>query len=114
MRREWEEKRIGDGLYSEGSNRGRTKEKEYQGRGKSQGRGDLNDIESYYYKTKGHKQMMCKEMKEDLKRIRSLSDGGRKENENCGNAALGFVGDDDEYDGTLLVNWGEGVVHNKK
>ena len=34
--------------------------------------------------------MMCKEMKEDLKRMRSLRDGGRKESENSGNSALGL------------------------
>ena len=46
VRREGEEKKsVGDGLFSEGSNKGRTKEKEYKGRGKSHGRGDLSDKE---------------------------------------------------------------------
>ena len=40
-----EKKRDGDGLYSEGSNKWRTKEKGYQGRGKSQGRGYLSEKE---------------------------------------------------------------------
>ena len=55
-------------------------------------------------------QMMCKEFKEDLKRMESLRDSGRNENESNGSAALGFVGDDD-YDRALLVD--RGVVHSK-
>ena len=46
---------------------------------------------------------MCKEFKEVLKRMKSLRDSGRNENESSGSAAIGFVGDDD-YDGALLVD----------
>ena len=54
VRREGEENKcVGHRLYSEGSNRGRTKEMGYQARGKSQGRGDLSDKECYYCKKKG-------------------------------------------------------------
>lgn len=45
--------------------------------------------------------MMCQEMKDDLMKMRSLKDGGRKEGENSGNFTLGFVGDHDDYDGLL-------------
>ena len=97
VRREGEEKKsVGDGLYSKGSNRGRTKEKRYQGKGKSQGKGDLSDNEYCYYKKKRHIQMICKEMKGDLKRMTSLRDKGRKEYKNSKNATLGVVGNDDE------------------
>lgn len=34
--------------------------------------------------------MICKEMKEDFKRIRRVIDGGRKEGDNSRNVALGF------------------------
>lgn len=37
--------------------------------------------------------MMCIEMKDDLKRMRSLNDGVRKEGKSSGNVALGFVFD---------------------
>ena len=112
VRREGEEKKdVGDGLFSEGSNGGRTKEK-YQGRGRSRGRDDLSNKECYYCKKKGHIQMMCKKFKEDLKRMRNLKDSGRIENESSGNAALGFIDDDDDYDGALLVDGG--VVHSKE
>ena len=90
-------------MFSEGSNRGKTKEKGYQGRGKSHGRGDLSDKECHYCKKKAHIQTMCKEFKENLKRMKSLKDGGRNENESSESAALGFVGDDD-YDGALSVD----------
>ena len=74
VRREGEEKKdVGDGLFSEGSNGGRTKEK-YQGRGRSRGRDDLSNKECYYCKKKGHIQMMCKEFKEDFKKMRNLRD----------------------------------------
>ena len=92
-------------MYSESSNRERTKEKGYQEREKSQERDDLNDKECYYCKIKRHIQMMCKRMKADLKRMRSLRDGGRTKSENSGNVALNLVGNDDEdYDRALLVN----------
>ena len=69
VRRDREEKKsVGDGLFSEGSNRGKTKEKGYQGRGKSHGRGDLSDKECHYCKKNAHIQTMCKEFKENLKR----------------------------------------------
>ena len=61
-REEKEKKRDGDGLYIEGSNRGRIKEKVFQGRGKSHAKGDLSNKEFYYCKKKGHIQMMCKEL----------------------------------------------------
>ena len=114
VRREGEEKKsVGDGLYSEGSNRGRTKDKGYQEKEKSQGRGDLSDKECYYGKKKGHIQIMCKDVREDLKRMNSLRDRGRKESENSGNAALGFVtNDDDDYDGALVVDGG--MVNSKE
>ena len=70
MRREGEEKKsVGDVSYSEGFYRGRTMDKRFQVRGKSQGRGDLSDKECYYCKKKGHIQIMCKEFKEDLKKV---------------------------------------------
>lgn len=46
VKREGEENKcVGHRLYSEGSYRGRTKEKKYQERRKSQGRSDLSDKE---------------------------------------------------------------------
>ena len=43
VRKEGEEKKsVGDGLFSEGSNRRRTKDRGYQRRGKSHGRGGLS------------------------------------------------------------------------
>ena len=111
VRREGEEKKsIGDGLFSEGSNRGRNKDNGYQGRGKSHGRSDLSDKECYYCKKKGHIQIMCKEFKEDFKRMKILRDGGRHESESSGSAVVGFVGDDN-FDGAQLVD--KGVVHSK-
>ena len=96
MRREGKEKKsVGDFLFSEGSNKGRTKDKGYQRRGKSHGRGDLSDKECYYCKKKGNIQFMCKEFKEHLKRMKNLRDGGRHKNESSMSATLGFVGDDD-------------------
>ena len=110
VRREGDEnKSVGDDLFSQGSNRGRTKDKGYQGREKSHRRGDLSNKEYYYCKKKGHIQIMCKEFKEDLKRLKSLRDSGRNEGESSGSAALGFVGDDD-YGGALLVDGR--VVHS--
>ena len=56
--------------------------------------------------------MMCKEMKQGLKKMRNLRDRGRKQSENSRDVALGFVGNDDEdYDGALLVDGG--AVHSK-
>ena len=54
--------------------------------------------------------MICKEFKEDLKRMKSLRDR-RNKNEGNGRATLG-IGSDDDYDGALLVD--EGVVHSKE
>ena len=74
-----------DGKDKKGSNealfgesfRRRAKEKGYQARGKSQGRNDYSNKECYYCKKKGHIQMMCKEMKEDLKKMKDLRVGRR-------------------------------------
>ena len=52
---------------------------------------------------------MCKEMKEDLKRIKDLK-VGRRDGESSGNAALGFM-EDEDYDGALLVDGG--ATHGK-
>ena len=52
--------------------------------------------------------MMCKEFKENLKRMKSLRIVGDMRM-SSGSAALGFVGDD--YDGALLAD--RGVVHSK-
>lgn len=61
--REGEEKKsAGDDLYNEDSNRGGTKKKGYQGKGKSQMRGDLSKKECYYCKKKRDIQMLYKEM----------------------------------------------------
>ena len=57
----------------------------------------------YYYKKKGHIQMMCKEIKKDLK-TRSLEDGGKKGVEAKGKATLGFVEDDDDCKSLLFVD----------
>ena len=105
-----EKKRDRDGLYSEGSNRERNKEKRYKGRENSQGKGEVSDNECYYCK-KGYIQMLCKEFNEDINRVKNLRDGGRHKCESSVNTALGFVGDDD-YEGALLVD--RRVVHSKK
>ena len=68
----------------------------------SQRRNDYSNKECYYCKKKGHIQMMCKEMKEDLKKMKDLK-VGRGDGESSRSTALGFV-DDDDYDGALLVN----------
>ena len=82
----------------------------YQARGKSQARNDYSNKECYYYKKKGHIQMMCKKMEEDLKKMKDLR-VGRRDVESSGDAALGFV-DDDDYDGALLVEGG--LTHSKE
>ena len=46
--------------------------------------------------------MMCKEMKEGLKKMKDLK-VRRREGESSGSAALGFV-EDEDYDGALLVD----------
>lgn len=48
---------------------------------------------------------MCKEIKEDLKRIRSLKDDGRRDVEVKGD--VGFVYDKDDDYGELLIDRGE-------
>ncbi|XP_057548207.1 uncharacterized protein LOC130826654 [Amaranthus tricolor] len=91
-----------EALFGEDS-RGRAKEKGYQARGKSQWRNDYSNNECYCCKKKGHIQMMCKEMKEDLKKIKDLK-VGRRDGESSRSAALGFV--DDDYNGALLIDGG--------
>ena len=54
--------------------------------------------------------MMCKEFKDDLKKMKSLRNG-KNDDEGSGNAALS-IGSDDDYDGALLVDGG--VVHSKE
>ena len=49
--------------------------------------------------------MMCKEIKEDLKRMKG-SRSGRRDGESSEGATLGFVDDDGSYDGALLVDGG--------
>lgn len=70
---------------------------------------DLSNKECYFCKKNEHIQMVCKEMKENLKRIRNLRDGRRKDGENSEDGALGFVDDEDDYDGAFLIDGG--VVH---
>ena len=48
--------------------------------------------------------MMCKEMKENLKKMKDLR-VGRRDGESSGSATLGFADDDDD-DGALLVDGG--------
>lgn len=55
--------------------------------------------------------MMCKEMKKDLKSMKSLRDDGRYEGENRRNVIIGFLGDDD-YHGALLVDGERFMVRN--
>ena len=106
-RRDREDKKgNNEALYGVGS-RGRLKEKGYQARGKSQGSNDYSNKECYYCEKKGHIQIICKEMKEDLKRMKDLKVGRKK----GGNAALGFV-ENEDYDGALLVDGG--VTHGKE
>ena len=50
-------------------------------------------------------------MKDHLEKMKSMRNGGRKEGKNSKNVALG-LGDDDDYDGTLLVDGG--VVFSKE
>lgn len=89
VRCEGEEKKSNrNDLYGEGYIRGKTKEKGYQGKTKYQRRSDFSNKECCYCNMKGHIQMMCKEINEDLKRIRSLRDGGRKDVENREKALL--------------------------
>ena len=54
--------------------------------------------------------MMCMEMKEDLNKMKDLR-VGRRDGESSGDAALGFV-DDDDYNGALLVDGR--VTHSKE
>ena len=112
-RDEKEKKSVEDRLYNEVSNRGRTRKKRYQGRGKSQGRSDLSDKECYYCKKKLHIHMICNGMKEDLKRVRNSRGGRRIISDDSRDVVRGFVGNnDDDYDGAQLVD-GE-VVYNKE
>lgn len=76
--------------------------KKYQAREKSQGRTDFSKTKCYYCKNMKHIQMVCKEMKKDLKRMNDLR-GGRRDDEHSGEGTLGFVEDDGDYDGALLV-----------
>ena len=50
-------------------------------------------------------------MKDHLEKMKSMRNGGRKEGKNSKNVALG-LGDDDDYDWTLLVDGG--VVFSKE
>ena len=72
-------KSSGEGLYEKGFNRGKSKEKGYQGRGKSQGRNAYSNKKCYICKKMEHIQIMCKKKKEDHKKMKSLRDGGRKD-----------------------------------
>ena len=48
-----EKKSFGENFLSKGPTGGKTKEKYYQEKGKSQGRNDYSNKEFYYYKKKG-------------------------------------------------------------
>lgn len=61
----------------------------------------VNKMECYYCKKKEHIHMMCKEMKEDLKRMSSLKDG-RKDIESSREDDLGFV-EEEDYGALLLM-----------
>ena len=104
-----DKKGSSEALFGEGSRR-RAKERGYQVRRKSQGRSDYTHKECHYCKKKRHIRMMCKEMKEDLKKMKD-SKVGRRDGESSGSATLGFMVDDD-YNGALLVDGG--VTRSKK
>ena len=55
--------------------------------------------------------MMCKEMKEDLKRMRSLRYGGRKDGEN-NKDVLDFVNNEIDYEGLFLLKGEWFIVRN--
>ena len=46
--------------------------------------------------------MISKDMKEDLKRMRRLRDGGKKDVENSRDSSLGFVDDKEDYGAVLI------------
>ena len=102
---------CGKGLYSKGCIRGKTKKKRCEGVSIKGGVTSVTKSITIVRK-KGHIQIMCKEVKEDLKRMRNLRDGGRKDVETSGDIVLGFIDDEGDYDGALLVEGG--AIYSKK
>ena len=86
-----DKKNVRKCMFSNDPSRGKTKEKSYQTRGNFQGRNDYNNDECYYCKKKENIQIICQDIREAFKRVRSLMDYERWDGKPKGEVDLGLL-----------------------